>query len=421
MEKLNIKRTMLIGLAFLSICTFWEFYDNEIPRILKNTFHLGETWTGVIMAFDNVLALFLLPVLGALSDRTVTRFGKRMPYIVCGTAAASVLLMIIAFLSGQPSMLTPFVGVLLVLLVAMGIYRTPAVSLMPDLTPAPLRSQANAIINLMGTVGGIYTLLMLKFLIKKPQDGQLTDYVPICLSVAGLMVLAVFVLFLTIKENQLKEEIGPVQTETETLPAAGQKQVLKPDVRKSMTCLLISVFLWFTAYNAVKTAFSRYVGEVWGLYDGKYADCLMVATVSAVLCYVPIGWLSQRIGRKRMITIGIIAMTVCYGIAAFLGSFQSVLYILFALIGFGWASINVNSYPMVVEMSGEGEIGRFTGLYYTFSMAAQVFTPIASGFLMEHVSYRTLFPYAVIFSAAALWTMSRVRHGDIRPKEAVSE
>lgn len=406
--KLNTKRTILIGLAFLSISTFWQFYDNEIPKILKNTFGLGESWTGVIMALDNVLALFLLPFFGSLSDKTDTKIGKRMPYILFGTACSVTLLLILTFLAHQSTMLVPFIIVLFMLLISMGTYRSPAVSLMPELTPAPVRSKANAIINLMGTVGAVYTLLMIKLLLKRNADGT-TNYWPLVISICVFMVVAVAILFFTIPEKKLAEEITDPLEEEEK----GEGGELSKDVKKSMIFLLLSVFLWFTAYNAVTTAFSRYVEVVWDLHNGEYANCLMVATISAVLCYIPIGNLSQKIGRKKMILTGIVAMSVCYLCGAFVKEYATWVNILFAVIGFGWAAINVNSYPMVVEMAQAGEIGKYTGTYYTFSMAAQVFTPILSGILLEYVSYGTLFPYAFLFSCLAFVTMSQVKHGDI--------
>ncbi len=410
-QQLNVGRTILIGLAFLSICAFWQFYDNEIPKILKNTFGMGETLTGVIMALDNVFALFLLPFFGAVSDKTRTRIGRRMPFILFGTGCAVVLLSILARLASNPAAELPFIAVLLMLLVAMGTYRSPAVSLMPDLTPAPLRSRANAIINLCGTIGGVYTLVMIKLLLKTPADGSPADYVPLATSVAALMVVAVLVLFLTIHENRLAVHDETPDEEAEI--AEKTKGLSMPkDVKRSMAFLLLSVALWFTAYNAVTTAFSRYVEQVWDLHNNAYADCLMVATVSAVAAYIPIGQVATRIGRKKTILFGIILMSFCYLSASFLPSYHRFVNVLFVLIGIGWASINVNSYPMVGEMARSGQIGRYTGLYYTFSMAAQVVTPILSGFLLEHVSYRTLFPYAFLFSTAAFFTMLQVRHGD---------
>lgn len=405
--KLNYKRTILTGLAFLSICAFWQFYDNEIPKILKNTFHLGETWTGVLMSLDNILALFLLPLFGSLSDKVNTKIGKRMPFILGGTACAVILLMVLTTLTRQPNMLKSFVFVLLLLLVAMGTYRSPAVSLMPDLTPHELRSKANAIINLMGTIGGIMTLLLIRFLVKAPEPGQFMNYWLLTISVALIMVVSVVILFFTIKENKMRvdviEEKGEVSKGME----------MTPEVKRSLVFLLFSVFFWFTAYNAVTTAFSRYAGVVWGLQDGSYASALMVANVGAIVSYLPIGQISQKIGRKKMILIGVIVMAVCFLAASFVVEYQVWFNALFALVGFGWAAINVNSYPMVVEMSGAADIGKYTGMYYTFSMAAQVVTPILSGALLQFVSYRTLFPYAVIFCVIAFFTMRQVKHGDV--------
>jgi len=426
--KLNYRRTILIGLAFLSICVFWQFYDNEIPKILTYTFGLGETWTGVIMALDNVLALFMLPFFGTLSDKVDTKIGKRMPFIVGGTAASAVLLFLLITVANVPGRLTLFIVILLLLLIAMGTYRSPAVSLMPDLTPAPLRSKANAVINLMGAVGAVYALIMIKLLLHTNEEDQSkTNYVPLMLSIVIFMTLAVVVLYFTINEKKIAAKVREENKDFITFDDEKEDEKaavpMAPDVKKSMIFLLLSVFLWYAAYNAVTTAFSRYVGEVWHLYDGAYANCLMIATVAAIISYIPIGAIAGKIGRKKTILIGICLMIFCYFVAAIMPEYQKWLYALFAVIGFGWAAINVNSYPMVVEMSSHKEIGKFTGMYYTFSMAAQVFTPIASGFLLEHVSYRTLFPYAVVFSIFAFITMSLVKHGDSKPipKKSVLE
>ncbi len=429
--KLNYKRTILIGLAFMSICAFWQFYDNEIPKILTYHYGLGETFTGAIMALDNVLALFMLPLFGALSDKTETKIGKRMPFIICGTIFSVILLAALICTAHVSTNLALFIGILLLLLIAMGTYRSPAVSLMPELTPAVHRSKANAIINLMGTLGAIYTLVMIKVFLKSAANEADTNYIPLMISLVVFMVLTVVILFFTIPENKL---ISKVREEVDNFDGEGGELAkeaegdssdnkIAKDVLRSLAFLLVSVFLWFTAYNAVTTAFSRYVTEVWDLHNGAYADCLMIATVAAVLSYVPIGMISSKIGRKKTILIGVAIMSVCYLAAAMMTTYNSSLSFLFGVIGIGWAAINVNSYPMVVEMGRSSVIGKYTGLYYTFSMAAQVFTPIFSGFLLEHVSYRTLFPYAFVFSCLAFITMMMVKHGDSRPdnKKSVLE
>lgn len=414
--KLNYKRTVLIGLAFLTISAFWQMYDNVIPLILKNTFGLGETVTGVIMAADNVLALFLLPVFGALSDKVKTPIGRRMPFILGGTALAFVFIMLLPFADNTENLILFVVG-LFVLLIAMGTYRSPAVALMPDLTPKVLRSKANAIINLMGAVGGVFTLIMIKILVGK---GDRPNYYPLFTAVGVLMVVGVIVLFLTIKENKLRKEVG-VESEVEKEEeetVSGEENVSGPlpkDVKRSLIFILMSVAFWFIAYNAVTTAFSRYATHVWGLEGGGYADCLMIATVAAIISYIPIGSISSKIGRKKTIQIGIVLLGSCFLVAALYPTYHVTMVIFFAIIGFAWAAIGVNSYPMVVEMSKAGDVGKYTGLYYTFSMAAQVITPILSGALLEHVSYRTLFPYSVTFCVLAFITMSQVKHGDSKP------
>ena len=409
--KLNYKRTVLIGMAFLTISAFWQMYDNVIPLILKNTFGLGETVTGAIMAADNVLALFLLPIFGALSDKVRTPIGRRMPFIITGTALAFVFLMILPFADNTKN-LSLFVVGLFILLISMGTYRSPAVALMPDLTPKPLRSKANAIINLMGAVGGVFTLIMIKILVGK---GDRPDYYPLFLAVGILMVVGVTLLFFTIRENKLRQEIEIDEVEETAEESSVVSGPLPKDVKKSLVFILMSVAFWFIAYNAVTTAFSRYATEVWGLEGGGYADCLMIATVAAIISYIPIGMISSKIGRKKTILIGIVLLGSCFLVAGLYPTYHVTMVIFFGIIGFAWAAIGVNSYPMVVEMSKSGDVGKYTGYYYTFSMAAQVITPILSGALLEHVSYRTLFPYSVTFCILAFITMSQVKHGDSKP------
>ncbi len=422
--KLNYKRTFFIGLAFLSISAFWQMYDNIIPLILQGTFHLNETLTGAIMAADNVLAVFLLPLLGSLSDKADTRFGRRTPFIVVGTALAVAFMMLLP-LADNLGNFGLFVGSLLFLLIAMGLYRSPAVALMPDLTPKPLRSQANAIINLMGAVGGVYTLILISLLLK--DDGK-QDYTPVFLGVAFIMVLAVVVLICTIKEKKLAEEVliedGDAEPSEAASKAAAEAAVtadaararLAPDVRRSLVLILVSIFLWFMAYNAVTTAFSRYARVVWGMAGGGFANCLMVATVAAIVGYIPIGIISAKFGRKVCILSGLGLMFVSFFAAVFFREFHPAVNIGFVLIGMGWAAVSVNSLPMVVEMCKAGDVEKYTGLYYTFSMSAQILTPILSGAFLQYVSYKTLFPYACVFTALAMATMSMVRHGDNKPE-----
>lgn len=423
--KLNYKRTLLVGLAFLSICAFWQLYDNVVPLVLKNTFDIPDDIAGVIMALDNVLALFLLPLFGKLSDRTHTRLGRRMPYILGGTLAAVVLMNLLPVADGARS-LWLFVVALGLLLLAMGVYRSPAVALMPDVTPKPLRSKGNAIINLMGTLGGVFTLAATGLLVTRDATGR-ENYSALFLAVSILMLAAVVVLLLTIRENRLAREVelqnlatqgeDAAQAQADETPSTGAGfSSLDPALRRSLILILCSVSLWFMGYNAVTTAFTKYVSVQWG-YDIKAASqCLMVATVGAVVSYLPVGFLSSRFGRKRVIQAGVLLLAACFGTAALFAQFSPVLYGIFALVGAAWAMINVNSYPMVVEISKSGDVGKYTGYYYTFSMAAQIVTPIVSGWLLEHVGYYTLLPYAAVMVALSFVTISLTRHGDSRPQ-----
>ncbi len=433
--KLNTRRTVLVGLAFMSIGAFWQLYDNVIPLVLKNTFGMKDGVSGIIMALDNILALFLLPFFGALSDRTKTRFGRRTPYIVLGTLGAVVLMNLLPF-ADKTHNFTLFIVALAILLIAMGTYRSPAVALMPDVTPKPLRSKGNAIINLMGAFGGIFTLVATMFLVKKRDvlqaDGttlQLDNYTLLFLFVSALMVIAIVVLILKIRENKLAAETTafndaydaenePATTDREQAPAEKAKAgiaALAPDVRRSLFLILASIFFWFMGYNAVTTAFTKYAAARWAYGIQDASMCLMVATGAAILSFIPVGIFASKFGRKRTIQFGIILLTLCFASFGLYHTFHFTLYIIFALVGVAWASINVNSYPMVVEISKSGDVGQFTGYYYSFSMAAQIITPILSGYLMQYVGYGILAPYAAVMVAISLFTISMARHGDSKP------
>ncbi|MBR2739049.1 MAG: MFS transporter [Oscillospiraceae bacterium] len=429
--KLNYKRTFVIGLAFLSICAFWQMYDNVIPLILKKTFGLDSVVSGVIMAADNVCALFLLPLFGSISDKTSTRFGRRMPFVLIGTALAVVFMEFLPMLDNsyftKPAQykITLFIICLGCLLISMGTYRSPAVALMPDVTPKPLRSKANAVINLMGAVGGAIYLVIAGLLYSKSRTASLphVDYTNLFLIVAALMVIAVLILFFTTDENKLHEELLAYEKEhpeenLEEDDGSGDA-VLPPDVKKSLAFILVSISLWFIGYNAITTWFTTYAAEMWDMALGQSSTCLTIGTAGAIVSYIPIGFLASRIGRKKTIMAGCILLSACFAsgyiVTKITSEFTPLLYIMFALVGLAWAAINVNSLPMVVEMCKGSDIGKFTGYYYTFSMAAQVFTPIASGWLIDHIGYESLFPYAALFVLAALCTMTRVMHGDSRP------
>ena len=430
--KLNNKRTILTGLAFLSICAFWQMYNSIVPLILTNTFHLNETYSGAIMAADNILALFLLPLFGSISDRTNTKIGKRMPFVLFGTGLAIILMNILPIIDNSyaaaPSTFKTisFVVVLGLLLVAMGTYRSPAVALMPDITPKPLRSKANAIINLMGALGGVIYLGVAAVMYPNSKVANLAhvNYQPLFIVVASIMFVAVAVLFLTVKEPKLVEEQRKLEAQHPEWNLAEDDgsghEALPKDVKKSLGFLLCSIALWFIGYNAVETWFTTYVSQVMGQALGGASTCLLIATGGAVISYIPIGILASKFGRKKTIMSGIVLLAICFGLGYYLtttySSINLIMFIVFALVGLAWAAINVNSLPMVVEMCKGSDIGKFTGYYYTFSMAAQVVTPVVAGYLMRNISYTALFPYAAAFVAMSFVTMLFVKHGDNKPE-----
>jgi maltose/moltooligosaccharide transporter len=253
------------------------------------------------------------------------------------------------------------------------------------------------------------------------------SYTYVFLSVSTLMVIAVVLLLLTVKEKKLTEQLQLEDTDDKAPDSApesssgnkpiapGMSMGMPKEVRRSFRFILASIFLWFFAYNAVTTAYSRYVEQVWGLETGGFANSLLVATIAAIISYIPIGIIASKIGRKKTIIAGIIMMTASYFFGTLFTEYSFWVNVIFAFTGIGWAAINVNSYPMVVEMCKGSDVGKYTGVYYMFSMSSQILTPIVSGALLEYVSYRTLFPYAVVFSLASLGTMLFVKHGDSRP------
>ncbi|MBP3683849.1 MAG: MFS transporter [Oscillospiraceae bacterium] len=422
--KLNVKRTVLVGFAFLSISAFWQMYDNLVPKILTETFGVGESISGMIMAADNVLALFLLPLFGGLSDKCTSKLGRRRPFILFGTLAAVVLMVALPLLTDSyhaaPAVWKTvcFVITLGLLLVTMGTYRSPAVALMPDVTPKPLRSKANAIINLMGALGGIIYLIITTFLYKTSADVYVS-YLPLFLIVGGIMLVALAIVMFCVNEPKLvaeQKKYEDAHPEDNLMQATESGEALPKDVKKSLSFLLASIALWFIGYNGVTTWFSVYAAESWNMTLGQANTCLTIATAGAIVTYIPSGNVASKIGRRKAIRFGTLLLSgsfaAAFGYTMISNQFSPVLYVLFILVGVAWAFINVNSLPMVVEMCKGSEVGKFTGLYYTFSMSAQIATPIVAGWLLENVGYMTLFPYAAVFVFGSFITMGMVRHGD---------
>ena len=505
--KLNYKRTIFVGFAFFLICAFWQAYDATIPVILTNKFGMSQGWSGVIMALDNILALFMLPLFGALSDKCKSRSGKRTPFIVVGTIIAAIALLGLAFVDSQqrgnlgfiatideldkagiyhmqkdaklqtpegesfvlseiftmeefnkikPEVVDPetgktatnpdytnyvvparqacaaqitaknpvpliwFIALLLIILVAMAIFRSPAVALMPDVTIKPLRSKANAVINLMGTAGGILVLVLGILFKTSSVKNQLMTYYGYYGVVAGIMLVALFIFLTNVWEplwaKEMRAESVRLGLEEEE-EESGEKRRLSKGERASLILILASVALWYFGYNAVTSKYAVYAGNILNM---DYNTTLLLAQAAAIVAYIPAGMVASKIGRKKSILAGVVMLTAAFGAASFMraGSSALVMNILFALAGIGWATINVNSFPMVVEMCSGGDVGKYTGYYYTASMAAQIATPVLSGMLMDMdgVGMTVLFPYAAVFAGLAFVTMLFVKHGDAKPE-----
>ncbi len=413
--KLDNKKTITVGFAFLAISAFWQVYDNIIPLILKYFFEIGDTLSGAIMALDNIFALIMLPLFGAWSDKVSHKRGKRTPFIFVGTVVAVVFMLMLPIAANGRNLIF-FIVVLLLTLISMSIFRSPAVSLMPDVTPKPLRSKGNAIINLMGAIGIILALGLIMALVG---EGQTPDYEPLFIAIAVIMILSLLIVLFKVDENKMVAERIEIERqwgiadEEEAFEESDGK--MPKDIKRSLVFLLLSVAFWYMAYNAVTTAFSKYATQMWGMEGGSFAGALMVASVGALVSFIPVGIISSKFGRKKVILFGVALLAFSFLSGVLFEKPNFAINIMFFLVGVAWASINVNSYPMVVEMCKGSDIGKFTGMYYTFSMAAQVLTPVLSGAFLEHVGYWTLFPYAAIFSAAAFCTMLMVKHGDSKP------
>ena len=324
----------------------------------------------------------------------------------------------------NPSTLIVFVVLLLLILLSMAVFRSPAVALMPDVTLKPLRSKANAVINLMGSMGGILVLVLGIVCATSAVENAMMSYIGYFGVVAALMLASLVIFLLTVREPQWSAEMEKNSIEygieEATAEGAAAARKLTAEEKRSLLFIMLSIVLWFFGYNAVISKYSVYASNI---LHKDYNLTLIIAQAAAIIAYLPVGFISSKIGRKRAIQSGIVMLATAFFVACFMGANSSTLLMnaMFALAGIGWATINVNSFPMVVELASGSNVGKYTGLYYTASMAAQIATPMFSGLLMDIFGMRVLFPYAAVFVALAFLTMRFVRHGDSTPAEAVAD
>ncbi len=448
--KLNYKRVILVGMAFFLISAFWQAYDAIVPLILTNHFGLPQTASGAVMSLDNILAVFMLPLFGALSDKVNTKRGKRTPFILFGSIAAMVSFVALTLIDNyqlarlaaenipelaatadaeairkltvqltieNPWPFLGFIATLLVVLVAMATFRSPAVALMPDVTVKPLRSKANAVINLTGTAGGILVLVLgMIFATSKKLYMPYTGYV---IAVVAIMLTGLIVFLLTVKEarwaKEMAEETERLGLEERAEADSGEKRKLTRSELTSLLLILASVALWFIGYNSITSKYSVYATNILGF---DFNLTLIIAQAAAIVSYIPVGIISSKLGRRKTILAGILILASAFFIGNFItpSTPEVIMYPVFILAGIGWATINVNSFHMVVELARGGDVGKYTGYYYTASMAAQIVAPILSGILYDLIGMRyVFFAFGTAFVLFSFVTMFFVKHGDSKP------
>jgi MFS family permease len=396
--KLNVKKTLLLSFGFFASSIAWSIYNSFVPQILEG-FIKSTTLIGFIMTFDNIFGVIFQPVFGTLSDKTRTRFGRRMPYIFVGLPICAVAFTLIPGMKGIWSLM----AVLIVFTFVMSAWRSPVVALMPDLTPGPLRSQANGIVNLMGGVGSLIAFFAGGILFKA---GGFK--LPFLMS-SGMMLLALAVMALFVREP--KEAYEPEEKITKT------DVKLDKDEKKSLLLILFGVFFWFTGYNAVETFFTLYATNTLSMDPGDAAMTLSIFSLTFLAFAVPAGFIGAKTGRRKAILMGLTGIIILFFPMIFLTNVWLTRICLF-LGGFSWALVNINSLPMVVRLSGEDKIGTFIGYYYFFSFSSQIVSPVLFGFIRDMVGhYKVLFLYTCIAFALAMICLFFVRHGEEKSEQ----
>lgn len=405
--KLNYRKTFVLGLGFFCISLVWPLYNFYIPLFLKNYIN-SQFWINSIMTFDNILAISLIPFFASLSDRTRTPFGRRMPFLLIGIPISAILFII---LPRYTSFLTLIV-ILFFFNLSMSIYRAPTVALMPDITPAPLRSKANGIINFMGGLASVLVLSVGALLYSWNPNAPFVG-------TAVLMFMALAVLFFTIKEPN----VG-VPAEEDKINIIGTiKEIVKAE-DKTVMYILLAIFFWFVGYQGVEATFSNY--SVYFLNIGEKMGSLILSTFAgAFLVFaIPSGFVATKFGKVRTIKVGIIGLMVVFGLLGLVRATTSVanipynviMMILFGIGGFCWACININSYPMVVEATTSDKIGTYTGLYYFFSSLAAITGPLIFGFFVDVLGFKVMF-----FTGSVSFLLALLCVLKIKPKSPTIE
>ncbi len=434
LTRLNYGKTLLIGFGFFGISVLWTLYNAYVPIFLQAGnpefasteigFGLKPGLTGFIMTLDNIAAFFLLPLIGVWSDRVWTRVGRRMPFILVLAPIAIVAFVLIptavgmipAELSGQTAELggplALFMLALGAFLLAMAGFRTPVIALMPDLTPSPLRSQANGIINMMGGIGTLIATLGSSILYKM---GRITPFV-----FGGvLMAIAVLLLFILVKERR-DSLVAAADSETERWEALRGIRRISAEARRSLGFLMGAIFCWFVGYNATETFLTSYGVTVLNISAARAPLLMGVASVAFLIFAVPAGYIAARLGRRKTIIVGLIVFGVLLLLNFFLRN-ATLIWPIMAIGGLGWALVNINSLPMVVDTAAsDADIGTYTGLYYIASQLAAIVGPILNGHIVEWFGndYNLIFVVTPLFFFLAILCMLQVTRGEAKRSAA---
>ncbi len=477
--KLHVGHTILTGFAFLSTSIAWAIYDPYITKILNRLLSesawitqlsqklneifpvlaefaktqgqdvstagggitLVPLFIGVIMTFDNIFGVIFQPTFGKLSDRCRSKLGKRRPFIVYGAPVSAAIFALIPWVALSNSLPATMVCIILFVF-SMSLWRAPAVALMPALTPPELRSEGNAIINLMGgvgsvigmvagtAVGAVYTLVTNTKV--TAVNEQSTSFPYVFLVGAVVMIIGMLVVRTFVKEpsskieieaarNQALDEKAQLKAEKEAKKAAKKEQKLSKSERKSLICMLGGLFFLFCGTNAITTFFALFASEVLGKSTSEATIMTTLFAVCSAAAAIPAGKMGKKLGRKKTILIGLVIFMAVFLLYVLTGS-MALIWVALIFGGFANMLITVNTLPLVLDIGGIDKVGTFTGYYYTATFSAQIASPIVYGIVrMFSGTYLSLFVYSPIMFILAILLILFVKHGEAVPEEVVKE
>lgn len=417
-HKISFKNLLLLGFGFFGISLVWPLYNAYVPIFLKD-FDLSSTVIGFIMTIDNLFAIIMLPLIGVMSDQTRTRLGRRMPYILIGAPLAAVTFGLIP-LTRAIQLLWLMMLNIIFMNFFMALFRSPVIALMPDITPSEYRSQANGVINFMGGVGALLAYFAGKPLYDK--NYGLPFYIGGIILVLSQLLVVIFIKEDEKYKRKVSEKIKFENIYKKTFDELREnmKDVFYSK-EKSLLFMLISILSWFIGYNALETFFTSFVKFNLGIKESTGALILGFFSLTFMIFAIPAGFIGAKLGRKKTMSIGLSIVITVLVLAFFIsislsdpGLITKVYFALFAIGGLGWAMVNVNSLPTIVDMTIEEKVGGYTGLYYFFSMAANIIAPPLAGLFIDNIGYNTLFAMSITFLTLSLITLQFVKRGDVK-------